>query len=211
MPFEPGAAGWSGGRAVSKLDSRDVHAVPQIRSWLVVKVAEYLPPNGRRRLFERAGPELRALLIRQRDAREAWTRLGLFHEALELADALAERGDLASCWDIGRFTAGYELGVVRSFALKMLRPGTTMSLATSLWQVHYRNAGRAVVRVTGPNAVMFSLVDYPSPHRAHCLAVGGWVQGALALGPRRAIEVRKVACRCIGALSCDYAISWEEA
>jgi hypothetical protein len=183
--------------------------VPQIRTWLVTKIVDYLDVPQQRLFFERASADLEAL-VENGGERESWAPLGLFHEALEIADRVAGDGQLGSCWSIGRFSAQHEAGPVRSFALKVLRPATVMSLATSLWQVHYRNAGRAVAQVAGPTAMKFSLVDYPSPHRGHCLAVGGWVQGALELGPRRAVHVKKITCRCDRATSCDYSVSWEQ-
>lgn len=188
----------------------DVRTAPQIRSWLITEVAEYFSVEGRARFLEGTSPELRSLLERRRRDREDWASLALFHEALVVADGIAGRGDGRTCWDIGRFTAQHEAGVVRSFAMKFLRPTALISLATSLWQVHYRNAGRVVSKVSGPHSMRFSLVDYPTPHRAHCLAVAGWVQGALELGPRRSVLVRKVACRCEQASTCDYVVSWED-
>ena len=154
--------------------------------------------------------ELRAFLERGRRDRENWAPLALFHEALVTADAVSGKGDLEACWRIGRFIAKHEVGAVRSLALRILRPSVVLSLTCSLWQVHYRNAGRAVTQVAGPSAIRLSIIDYPSPHRAHCLSVAGWVQGALELGRRRAIRVDKVACRCESAASCDYSVSWEE-
>src|SRR5262245_28299948 len=134
----------------------------------------------------------------------------MFHEALSVADAVGAKGDFASCWDIGHFISKHEGGAVRSLALKLLRPSTLLSLSSSLWQVHYKNAGRAVTHVAGPSAIRLSIVDYPTPHRGHCLTVGGWIQGALEMGRRRSIKVAKVACRCDGAPSCDLTVSWEE-
>jgi hypothetical protein len=185
--------------------------VPEIRAWLITDIAHYVPDDARPRFIAGLSPALQTLFTRARGDRNGWAPLSLFIEALEAADRVAGRGDFASCWEIGRSTAKRESGVVRSFALRVLRPTALLSLATSLWSVHYRNAGRAVVRGTGPRGLSFSLVDFPFPHRAHCLAVGGWVQGALELGPRRHINVGKTACRCEGASMCDYEVTWEEA
>jgi hypothetical protein len=183
---------------------------PQVRSWLITEVLQYLAPEVRPRFMLQVGSELRALLERGRRDREAWAPLALFHEAMVTADAVSGKGDLEVCWHIGHFIARHESGAVRSLALKLLRPSVLLSLSSSLWQVHYRNAGRAVTHVTGPRAIRLSIVDYPIPHRAHCLSVAGWVHGALEIGRRRAIRVDKIACRCERAASCDFHISWEE-
>jgi len=183
---------------------------PQVRSWLITEVVEYLTPDARPRFLLQVGSELRAFLERGRRDREAWAPLALFHEALVTADAVSGRGDLEACWQIGSFIAKHEAGAVRSLALKLLRPAVVLSLTSSLWQVHYRNAGRAVTQVAGPGAIRLSILDYPIPHRAHCLSVAGWVHGALELGRRRSIRVDKIACRCERAASCDYHVSWEQ-
>lgn len=183
---------------------------PQVRSWLITEVREYLSPEARPRFMLQVGSELRAFFERARKDREAWAPLALFHEALVTADAVFGSGDLQKCWHVGRFIAQHEAGAVRSLALKILRPSVVLSLTSSLWQVHYRNAGRAVTHVAGPGAIRLSVIDYPIPHRAHCLSVAGWVQGALELGRRRAIQVEKIACRCERAPSCDYRVSWED-
>ena len=183
---------------------------PQIRTWLITEVAAYLPPDARDPFLRGASAGLRELLGRPPGDRDAWAPLGLFIEALELADRISGRGDLSACWSIGRFTASHEMGVVRSFALKLLRPPAIISLSTSLWSVHYRSAGRAAAQGIGPAKVAVSIVDFPTPHRAHCLAVGGWMQGALELGPRRGIQVAKVSCRCEGAPTCDFHVEWAE-
>jgi hypothetical protein len=185
-------------------------APPQVRSWLITEVLEYLSLETRPNFLLQVGSELRAFFERGRRDREAWAPLALFHEALVTADAVFGRGDLETCWHVGRFIAQHEVGAVRSLALRILRPTVVLSLTSSLWQVHYRNAGRAVTHVAGPSAIRLSILDYPIPHRAHCLSVSGWVQGALELGRRRSIRVDKVACRCERAASCDYHVSWEE-
>jgi hypothetical protein len=159
--------------------------------------------------MRQVGSDLRAFFERGRRDREGWAPLPLFHEALVTADAVSGRGDLEACWHVGRFIAQHEVGAVRSLALKILRPAMVLSLTSSLWQVHYRKAGRAVTNVTGASAIKLSIIDYPTPHRAHCLSVAGWVQGALELGRRRSIRVDKVACRCEGAAACEYHVSWE--
>jgi hypothetical protein len=164
----------------------------------------------RPRLVQQVSFELRAFLERRHRDREAWAPLPLFHEMLVTADAIGGRGDLESCWEIGRFLAQHEAGAVRTLAMKFLRPTAVLSLAPSLWQVHYRNAGRAVTQVAGPGVIRLAVTDYPIPHRAHCLSVGGWVHGALELGRRREIRVEKISCRLQHASTCDYRISWQQ-
>src|SRR5678810_1278811 len=130
---------------------------PQVRSWLITEVLEYLAPEARPRFMLQVGSELRAFYERGRRDREAWAPLPLFHEALVTADAVFGKGDLETCWHVGGFVAQHEIGVVRSLALKILRPSVVLSLTSSLWQVHYRNAGRAMTHVAGPGAIRLSI------------------------------------------------------
>ena len=132
----------------------------------------------------------------------------LFIEALEVADRVAGRGDGALSWKIGHFTASRESGPVRAFASRLLGPAVITSMAAGLWGVHYRSAGRAVARAEGPTTMVVSIIDFPTPNPAHCQALGGWMQGALEIGRRTGIRVEERACRCTGAPTCDFRISW---
>jgi len=126
------------------------------------------------------------------------------------ADRIAGRSDYATCWNIGHFIASREIGPVHAIALKVLRPSMIMSLAPGLFSTHFKDAGRVATLPTGERALVVSFVQFPAPHRALCLGLGGWMEGWLGLRPRSAIHVDHVVCRCQDAPSCDYAVSWED-
>jgi hypothetical protein len=182
----------------------------RIRTKLVGDVLEYLDAEQRERFLVEASPALREALRGPARDRAEWVPIALFGETVVLADRIVGTGDLSSCWGIGLFVAKCEVGPVQSLAMKVLRPSMIISLAPSLFTTHFQDAGRVIIRAAGEHALVVSFLDFPDPKRAQCLVIGGWMQGWLGLGPRRAIRVEHTACRCDRAASCEYSVAWEE-
>jgi hypothetical protein len=82
-----------------------------------------------------------------------------------------------------------------------------MGITAGLWSSHY-DGGRLASRSTGDSSMMVSILDFPAPHRVHCIAIGGWMQGSLELGPRKDIQVQELSCRAQGGTSCDFRLFW---
>lgn len=163
-------------------------------------------------LFQaRASAELRmALSIAQQ--RDEWVDFGLFIEATELVDRLFGRGDLAMAWEVGRYAAEHNIGVWRSLIMRVMSPSILMSIATSLWTHHY-DSGKLVVREeesdSEKNQVRVSIAEFRSPHRTHCMSIGGWIERSLELGRPKSVRVREVACRARHGASCEFALTWK--
>jgi hypothetical protein len=137
-----------------------------------------------------------------------WVGFERFLEVNVLVDRLFGRGDLALVWDTGRFAASHAIGVWKSLFLKTLNPNTVVSVAAGLWRHHY-DGGRLVMRPYGSTGLSLAILDFPTPHRVHCKAIGGWVQGTLELGPRTGIVVQELSCRASGAQNCEFRIAWQ--
>jgi hypothetical protein len=176
---------------------------------MLTEVAAFLGEERAMPLLERVGSELREALTGN-GPRDAWVPTRLLVEAIVAADQIAGRSDYATCWDIGRFIASREIGPVHAIALKVLRPSIIMSVAPSIFSTHFKDAGRVATLPTGERALLVSFLQFPSPHRALCLGLGGWMEGWLGLRPRSAIRIDHVVCRCRDAPSCDYAVAWED-
>ena len=163
--------------------------------------------SGRQRYRDAASPALRDVLSTQTKPPGGWVDFTLFVEATVLADRLFARGDLALAWEIGRFAASHNAGVWKSMFMRHMRPPMLMGISSGLWSSHY-DGGRLASRSTGDTSLMVSLLDFPTPHRAHCISIGGWMQGSLELGPRKDIQVQELSCRAHGATSCDFRLFW---
>ncbi len=164
--------------------------------------------EARKRYRAEASPALRACLETARDERGGWVDFSLFVEATVLADRMFGRGDLGLAWDLGRFAASYNLGMWKGLLMRRVSPTTVLSLAASMWSHHY-DGGKLMTRAAGARGVHVTIVDFPTPHRAHCLSIGGWMLGTLELGPRRNILVREASCRALGAPSCEFDLGWD--
>jgi hypothetical protein len=165
--------------------------------------------EARQRFRAAASPPLRELFISSENPKGGWVDFGLFVEATVLADRLFGKGDLALAWEIGRFASGHAAGLWKRLIMRHIRPATVLGLTAGIWSQHH-DGGRLVSRVLGSSGLHVSIVDFPTPHRAHCLSIGGWMQGSLEMGPRRAGQVRELGCRALGAPACDFQLTWEE-
>jgi hypothetical protein len=159
------------------------------------------------RLRAAASERLRALLLLPERSIE-WFDFDLYVELNVLVDGLFGRGDLALSWEMARYAAKNEQGMWRTFALKRIPISLVMSLAGAVWSHHF-NAGRLTSRSWSRNGVIVSITEFPTPHRSHCLSVGGWMLGTAELGPRANIVVQELGCRLNGGSSCEFLASWE--
>lgn len=182
----------------------------RIRTKLLRDAYESLDVDQRRLFSADASPALQEFVVHPAEDRPEWAPMSLFGEAVVLADRVAGKGDFSTCWGIGLFVAKSEIGPVQSLAMKILHPSMVISLAPSLFTTHFQEAGRVSVRATGERALLASFIDFPEPHPAQCLTIGGWIQGWLGLGPRHAVRVEHTSCRCERALSCDYTVAWDD-
>lgn len=182
----------------------------ECRGWLLSGVAEWVEARQSGALSAAASQPLTDWLEQPEARHEDWISTELLVEALVIADRSVGRGDFSLCPGIGIFLATREAGPVHALAMRILRPPILMSLAPSLWNTHFRDTARVTVRGRGDRDIVVSFSDASSPKRPLCLAIGGWMEGWLGLGPRKSIRVDHTACRCEGASTCDYDVSWEE-
>lgn len=171
-------------------------------------VAQQYGEDGRALFRGEASNELRELL-EAAPPRGGWVPFDLFVESNVLVDRLFGTGDLSISWEIGRFAAAHEAGVWRSLVMRHFRPAMLISVAAGLWSHHY-DGGRMVTRAQGPSSIFMSIVSFPQPHRAHCLSIGGWMQGSLELNPRRSSKVTELTCRALGDDTCSFRTEWQE-
>jgi hypothetical protein len=172
-------------------------------------VEERFGVDARQRFREQASAALRELLTTKADPRGGWVDFALFVEATVLADRLFGKGDLALAWEIGRFASSHTVGVWKRLVMRHVRPATLLGLVAGVWSHHYEG-GRLMSRASGPTGLYLQIIDFPAPHRAHCLSIGGWMQGSLEMGPRRNIQVAELGCRALGGPACDFQLSWED-
>lgn len=160
--------------------------------------------TARERFRAAASPTLRNTILSSGDA---WVEFDLFIEATELVCALFGNNDLALARQIGGFGAETNMGTWRGMAHRLLSPRILLGIAAGLWSHHY-DGGRLAIEPTSATGVRARLLDFPQPHRTHCLAIEGWIERSIELGRPRAVRVRKAACRLDGEAACEFVAEW---
>ena len=126
----------------------------------------------------------------------------------EAIDSVLGKGDLQLCWEIGRFTAEFELSTIHQIFFKLGRPQHLLKMAGLMWGRYY-SAGRLVVQSTGEKCAGGEVQDFDPSHRAFCMDFSGWMERTLELTGATRISIRHTACRLEHAPSCRFEGSWE--
>jgi hypothetical protein len=165
--------------------------------------------EGRQKFRQAASSALRNLVVTTAQPKAGWVAFDLFIEATVLVDRLFGNGDLELAWDIGKFASNHAVGVWKRLIMRHVRPATLLGLTAGVWSHHYEG-GRLISRSLGTHGLYITIAEFPQPHRAHCLSVGGWMAGSLVMGPRRNTQVRELSCRARGEPTCDFQLTWED-
>jgi hypothetical protein len=79
--------------------------------------------------------------------------------------------------------------------------------AEKLWSVHY-DSGHTIVETLPGESARLTICDYDEPHRAHCLSVLGWAEGAAAITGASILGAREETCRTRGDDKCTLFLAW---
>jgi len=138
----------------------------------------------------------------------AWVPFELFTELNVAIDAELGEGDLKLVREMGRFSARSNLPTVYRIFLRMGSVHFVLRKASRLWRVHY-DSGQLTHEELGDDAGRLTVEGFAAPHRAHCLSVLGWVEGAIELTGSTPVEAREERCRCHGQDECRFYARWE--
>jgi hypothetical protein len=154
------------------------------------------------------GSEALRAIAAEGAVRARWYPLALFVELNQALDRLFGAGDTALIRELGRYSADANLTTIYRLFYKVGTVRWILSRGPRLWGVHY-DAGSLAVRYLGPTEVELEVVDFPTPDRAHCLAVIGWTERSIELSGGASVQTKEVACRALGDLRCRFRIKWE--
>lgn len=138
----------------------------------------------------------------------AWVPFALFTELNVAIDAQLGAGDLALVREMGRYSARANLPTIYRIFLRMGSVHFLLRKASRLWQVHY-DSGELEHEELGEDAGRLHIRGFAEPHRAHCLSVLGWVEGAIELTGGTPLETREERCRCHGQDECRFYARWQ--
>lgn len=161
--------------------------------------------TAREKLRMAASPALRSTFASSGDA---WVEFSQFVEASSLVCTLFGGGNLRLAREIGRYGAETNMGTWRGIVHRLLSPRTLLGIAAGLWSHHY-DGGRLTFDAINESGVRARIIDFPEPHRTHCLAIEGWIERTIELGRPRSQLVRTTACRLDGDPFCEIIAEWE--
>jgi hypothetical protein len=161
---------------------------------------------GVKRVVQALPPEHRATLEANVLA-QAWAPFDLFVVLSVTIDRLFGRGDLSMCQEMGRYAAEVNLPTLYRLFYKLGNPGFILRKAAQLWSVHY-DTGKLVAIEEGRGAARLEIVDFATPHRAHCLSVLGWAARSVELSGGAVKRAEEERCRTRGDEVCALVLNW---
>jgi hypothetical protein len=157
------------------------------------------------RLLNELSPDTRREIERGLNAR-SWVPFSLFVEVVEVIDRVFGAGDLALCVPLGRYACDVNLRALYRFLFKVGNVHFIIRRAASAWRIHYDEGELRVVE-EGPSHVIVRILDWPEPHRAHCLSVKGWVIEAGHISGTE-MKTSQDKCRVLGDDVCEMRFDW---
>jgi hypothetical protein len=162
--------------------------------------------EGYRRFVEALSAETREIV----DARvlaSGWYPFSAFVEICEVIDRQLGAGDLMLCHELGRYGCDANLPTLYKIFFRMADVHYIVRRAAAAWRVNYDEGTMTVVE-EGDHLVRMRM-EVPTPHRAHCLSVRGWIVRAGELSGAKDVNVIE-SCRIQGDPHCQFDLRWRD-
>jgi hypothetical protein len=170
-------------------------------------VRERFGDAGYQRLLASLTSAERAL-IEGRILPHAWVPYDLFVDLNVAVDRCFGRGDLALCFEMGRYSAEVNLPTLYRLFYRFGTPMFVFRKAAQLWSVHY-DSGEIVPVDEGGNSVRIKIERFARPHRAHCQSVLGWAAKSIEMSGGRVRRADEERCRTRDDAACELALRWD--
>jgi hypothetical protein len=162
--------------------------------------------EGVHRLLAALRPATRAVVEGQ-VLKSNWYPFEAFVDLNVTVDRVFGRGDLGLVKGLGRFGADVNLTTIYRLFYMVGSVNWLIDRAAALWSVNY-DSGRLAVDHLDERAAELHVLEFATPHRAHCLSVMGWAERSLELSGARLIESVEPACRVRGHRVCTFRMTW---
>jgi hypothetical protein len=93
---------------------------------------------------------------------------------------------------------------------KFLQPMFIFGKAAQLWSSYY-TSGKLKATQIAPGDIELEILEFETPHWAHCESVLGWAQRSIELTGVKNVGAQHLECRGKGASRCHMRFSWAEA
>jgi hypothetical protein len=135
---------------------------------------------------------------------QAWVPYDLFVDLNVAADQAFGRGDLALCYEMGRYSAEVNLPTLYRLFYRLGNPQFIFRRAARVWKVHYDSG--AMVPIEEPHGLRLRIEGFERPHRAHCLSVMGWATKSFEMSGGVVEEFAEERCRTRGDPACEMLV-----
>lgn len=125
----------------------------------------------------------------------------------ETIDRLFGAGDLALCWEIGKFTSDYEMTRFHKAFLRVTGLDLWVRTAGLMWRRYYSAGGLSVEEI-GPRAGVVKVSGFNPLSQAFCFDFGGWLHRTVELAGYSGVAIEHDACVLHGAEACRYSGRW---
>ena len=164
----------------------------------VAALAQSLPSETLRAL---GGPAMRPSAM-------TWVPFLAHAVQLEHIDALFGRGDLSLLLEVGRGMAVRDFPAIARPIAAFMSPGFFLDITTRIWGLYHTHGTWEISR--GTRDLQGLLLDRPEHHPAFCMAMRGWVEGALLFCGAVDVTTHEERCATKGAQGCSYRMQWRE-
>jgi hypothetical protein len=127
----------------------------------------------------------------------------------EAIDRTLGRGDLALCWEIGRFTSEHEMNTVNLIFLKLGKLEHWFRAASLMWGRYYSEGSLEVEEFTKGKGTILIKNFNPLSH-AFCRDFSGWLQRTVELSGLAKVTIKHPRCVLSGGDVCAFEGSWDE-
>jgi hypothetical protein len=139
--------------------------------------------------------------------KSAWYPFSLLIDMTETIDRVVGKGDGKLYRAMAGQTAEDDLSTVYKVFFKFLQPMYIVQKAAQLWSAYY-TSGKMIATEIQPGTIEFEIVDFESPHWAHCESVLGWAERSIQLTGVKGVKAEHLECRAKGAKRCRMRVSW---
>lgn len=162
--------------------------------------------EGLARLFAAFSPDQRSRLQNELMP-HAWASFDDFVDLSVAIDRLFGQGDMALCYEMGRYSAEKNLPTLYRIFYRLGSPLYIFRKAARVWEVHY-DSGRLAPVQEAERQVRIRVLDFERPHRAHCLSIKGWAARSVEMSGAVIEDMAEDRCRLWGDPTCEMWLRW---
>ena len=129
-----------------------------------------------------------------------------FVRVYEAIDRVFARGDLALCWDLGRFSGEYEVKLAHKVFLKIARLEYWFKMAGATWRSYYSRG--TLTPEIGEREGRLTLSEFNPISKAFCYRFGGWVETVVRMANLEEVRMTHPECVLDGDPACIFHGTW---